>query len=319
MSLKKIFAFVSVLFFFIIFIDIKKNSSIHFIDTKINIYKKPYHFITKALYYFDMAYMSDNTKKSMQFLNMAKAFLSSFKNNYVQENITIINKILKTGKMLPQYHRIFSKNIFFLSQDIYKQNLQNIQKLKLLKEKIKSNAISLEILILFLILSTSMVAFLFTQYRQIKEFSYTDHLTNAFNRKKFYEIIEKLPKTMHSIILIDIDYFKKINDTYGHHTGDFVLKEIVSLIQKNIRKDDSVFRWGGEEFLILLKNTNLQTACNIAKKIKSLIEEHNFENLKVTASFGVKECKNTVTQQDLIEVDKALYKAKEKRNSVMSF
>lgn len=159
-----------------------------------------------------------------------------------------------------------------------------------------------------------------------------DDLTKIYNRRYINErlpvdinksILENKPL---SIIMCDIDYFKSINDKYGHAIGDRVLHDFAQLISNNIRKDmDWVGRYGGEEFLITLNNTSLENAYNAAEKIRRIVEETTFTydalNINITASFGVKE--NTNNNKDVDEliktVDSNLYKAKsEGRNKTVA-
>ena len=161
--------------------------------------------------------------------------------------------------------------------------------------------------------------------RLLKDLSQTDALSGLYNRrymnKKLEEEIMKYQRygTPFSLLLLDIDYFKKINDTFGHDKGDLVIKKISSLIQKNIRNTDICARWGGEEFLILASNSDLSGAVKLANNLKDLIENSDFEiNNKVTVSIGVSSMNKHLEEESLLKlVDNALYKAKEKgRNRV---
>lgn len=147
----------------------------------------------------------------------------------------------------------------------------------------------------------------------------TDKLTKLYNRHKFYEIagneIERAKRYKRplSLIIFDIDHFKKINDTYGHDVGDYVLQELAKLIKKHIRKQDFAFRWGGEEFIILLPETNAQGAMKLAEKLRHIIETHKFKKVgRVTISLGVTEYSSG--DKDIDEVvkraDNALYLSK---------
>ena len=152
----------------------------------------------------------------------------------------------------------------------------------------------------------------------------TDPLTGIYNRRfidgQLYvdineNAINKLPMC---IIILDIDYFKEVNDTYGHLAGDYVLKEFGKLILESIRKStDWVSRYGGEEFLIVLNNTNKEGAIVVAKKIKTLLGNTEFiyesNKINITASFGVCCLKkgDIINANDLIQyADENLYKAK---------
>lgn len=158
----------------------------------------------------------------------------------------------------------------------------------------------------------------------------TDSLTGIFNRKAIVETIHeefnkaKLRNSALSFILFDIDHFKKINDTYGHPAGDYVLKETCDLIKtKMIRPTDALGRYGGEEFALLLPATQSQIAIDVAERIRSKIEQHKYvfedKEISVTISLGVVALDSTSkTPDELISLaDKALYDAKNQgRNRV---
>jgi len=146
----------------------------------------------------------------------------------------------------------------------------------------------------------------------------TDKLTGAYNRDKFEECFTEainkayLNNTKLSIILFDIDHFKAVNDTYGHQAGDSVLKELATLITNNIKTSDTFARWGGEEFVILLPDTDLEGGYLFAQKLRKLVFDFNFTNIgKLTTSFGVGELNDNENKLTLFEkTDKALYIAK---------
>ncbi len=147
----------------------------------------------------------------------------------------------------------------------------------------------------------------------------TDALTEAYNRRKFHDELNKhidLSKRYGgelSLILFDIDNFKAVNDNYGHHAGDEVLKKISQTILKSRRKVDIFGRWGGEEFIILLPKTGLNNAIIIAERFRIQIKELQFESLdySITASFGVSQYSVKNTDNDfIIKADEALYEAK---------
>ena len=125
-----------------------------------------------------------------------------------------------------------------------------------------------------------------------------------------------------SLILLDIDFFKSVNDEYGHQVGDEVLKEVSSIIMENVREHDTSVRWGGEEFLMLLPETDLEGAKIVAEKIRNTIcnKKLTKNDLNVTASFGVAIMNNKDTEESFIaRTDEALYEAKESgRNKVVS-
>jgi diguanylate cyclase (GGDEF)-like protein len=153
----------------------------------------------------------------------------------------------------------------------------------------------------------------------------TDQLTQVSNRAKFKIILEKeiqryqRENSIFSIIFFDIDFFKKINDTYGHNEGDNVLRDLSNLVSENIRSSDTIARWGGEEFIILCIDSNLENSILIAEKLRKIIEEYDFGlPTNVTCSFGVSEYISDESQECFIKrADNGLYKAKESgRNRV---
>lgn len=160
---------------------------------------------------------------------------------------------------------------------------------------------------------------------KLMELSIKDGLTKIYNRHFFQESLllnfnraKRINKTL-SCIMFDIDDFKKVNDFYGHRAGDFVLIELVSLIKKNIRESDLFARYGGEEFVILLPDNDMESSVTIAKKIRNLVELHDFiwkdVVLKVTISLGVSstEDEGIDSKQALMEVaDRNLLMAKNK-------
>ncbi|MBM9519094.1 GGDEF domain-containing protein [Desulforhopalus vacuolatus] len=147
----------------------------------------------------------------------------------------------------------------------------------------------------------------------------TDVLTQLNNRMRLDEVMEYELKRVNrysgtfSIILMDIDYFKKVNDTYGHLAGDEALKKMADILRKNFREIDTPGRWGGEEFLIILPQLDGIKACMIAERVRAAIETTVFPDIGIiTCSFGITEYKAKDTIQKLTKrVDDALYAAKE--------
>lgn len=150
-----------------------------------------------------------------------------------------------------------------------------------------------------------------------------DPLTEVNNRRAFYELVKPLWETgvrnsqMMSVVMIDIDHFKQINDRYGHACGDDVLVSIARLLGSSVRSGDVFCRWGGEEFLLLLPETSLEQAGDIAQRFREMIEKTpldiNYETISVTASFGVAQTRLPgLTLDGLIsQADEQLYIAKE--------
>ncbi|MEJ2426956.1 MAG: diguanylate cyclase [Candidatus Thiodiazotropha sp.] len=152
----------------------------------------------------------------------------------------------------------------------------------------------------------------------LQELSSTDRLTKLYNRAKFEELFEYELKqsqryaTPLSLIMLDVDYFKEVNDVHGHHVGDLVLQEIANILAHSSRGSDAVARWGGEEFLILAPKTDLEQAAQLAEKIRITISNHCFPEVgKQTGSFGVSCYRDQDSLTSLLQrVDLALYQAK---------
>jgi diguanylate cyclase (GGDEF)-like protein len=155
----------------------------------------------------------------------------------------------------------------------------------------------------------------------------TDALTGLYNRYKFSQLYISSYTSMvqrhndMSLILMDIDYFKKVNDIYGHNAGDKTLVQVSHTLLKTLRNIDVVCRWGGEEFLILLPTADMEHAISIAQKLRKAIEELTIDIVgSITSSFGVSQVIEGEDMQDVIDrADKALYLAKGSgRNCVKS-
>jgi diguanylate cyclase (GGDEF)-like protein/PAS domain S-box-containing protein len=165
-----------------------------------------------------------------------------------------------------------------------------------------------------------------TSKKLIEKITVTDYLTQLYNKKYFDETLEKeiysakRYKYPLSLIILDIDHFKKINDTYGHAVGDSVLVEFSKLIKENSRKSDIISRIGGEEFSIVVANDPSECVYKFATKLREIIATHKFEIIgNVTSSLGVSSLSQDDTKESFFEKsDKALYKAKNTgRNQVI--
>jgi len=165
---------------------------------------------------------------------------------------------------------------------------------------------------------------------EMEQLAIKDSLTGLYNRRKMYEMIALEEARMQRngkasvLVIADIDWFKTINDEYGHDCGDEVLIAISKLMQTTLRQQDILSRWGGEEFMLLLPETNNDGAMKVIEVLRATIAAHNFEycghHLSVTMTFGMQVFDNTQPVEDIIkQADNSLYKGKEKgRNCVIS-
>jgi diguanylate cyclase (GGDEF)-like protein len=191
----------------------------------------------------------------------------------------------------------------------------------------------------------------------LKEAVMKDPLTGLMNRRYMFEVeerkirrfiesrerkihlidnrnlleIEKNNDSVYGVIMMDIDHFKRVNDLYGHDAGDVVLKGIAEIMQDSVRADDILIRWGGEEFLIVLKNIPMRKLFEVAKKIRKAIEMHPFDTQNgstvwVTASMGVVflpffslEPKLLTFENVITIADMALYYSKENGRDMATF
>ncbi len=168
------------------------------------------------------------------------------------------------------------------------------------------------------IISFTDVTDLENQRLTFKTLAYRDPLTKINNRLKLDIVLEKeidiaQKKAISlSLIMFDIDHFKDVNDTYGHDIGDSVLIELTNLIGDKLRDTDMFARWGGEEFMIVLPNSNSKLATEIAERLKDSIQIFNFTGVnRITCSFGVSELKADDSYRTFLKrVDDALYRAK---------
>lgn len=166
---------------------------------------------------------------------------------------------------------------------------------------------------------------IFLKNKELRILAVTDKLTNLDNRRQFEDNLQnELNRSERfnnnfSLTLLDIDNFKKVNDTYGHQTGDSVIQEIATLLKENIRRTDFIARYGGEEFVIICPEATIGNTRILIENLKKRVANHNFKEIpKCTASFGITISKRDDTLDTILRrADKALYEAKNKgRNRV---
>jgi len=332
--MKKLFNILLVIFFITLLgsvFMIKKYENIYIknvADSAIY-FQNPSRLLLKVNCIFDEAIMEVHRYQyHKNSLTKLKILLTSAKNllKNKQEYKKLVNIINSTllkidtnqnideNKVMRDFHKIlnkisfseYQKSILFFEK--YKKNINQFQTILYL------------IILIIVLLSFALLFILYqsTLLRKITYLSETDQLTQAYNRRKFFEEINHYGND-YSIIMFDIDHFKKINDTYGHDKGDFVLKTLIEIIRKNIRKDDMIFRWGGEEFFVLFKHMNLEEAKKMAEKLRNLVANYDFDGIKITISISVVTSKDGEKIEKIIKIlDEGLYEAKNSgRNKVI--
>ncbi len=174
----------------------------------------------------------------------------------------------------------------------------------------------------------TLESFHYTKYRlqeELKRMAITDDLTGVFNRRKLEEVMnlemDRANRTGQdlSVLMVDIDHFKAVNDTHGHQAGDDVLIEITKLSKNSLRESDYVIRYGGEEFLVCMPETSLEEAAQIAERLRRVVAEHTFDTVgHITISIGVSGYDKGESQETFIKrADQKLYDAKQSgRNRV---
>jgi len=257
-------------------------------------------------------------------------------------NLKIAGKLKQRYKIavavnneIPILLDIYEKAILSLSNKQLEQTISRWNTIKIVKEfdyQLFGIILSILLIVIALILYRYRIIANYNRQlrsvnRKLELFSMSDQLTGIGNRHAFQTIIKKefirikrYNSTL-SLIMLDIDYFKSINDSHGHDVGDRVLKKISLLLSEHIRKVDEIVRWGGEEFIIICPETDISGAIKLAEQLRENIEGSDLGLGKgeITASFGVTQYQNQETIDSLLKkADTALYKAKNNgRNKVM--
>lgn len=229
-------------------------------------------------------------------------------NNYIKYNELYINEEEKNEQILKDDYMDYSKKLY------------ETDKLKEMQTKRKINSI---ILLFIIILLIGFIVLKIKKIKKLQVSNFTDQMTNLYNRKYLDYYISKNIKTVIgkdiSVILLDIDYFKKYNDNYGHIKGDEIIKEVADSLKNSIRKKDIAVRYGGEEMVLILPDTSIEEAKEVAKRVHSNIKDKSIEHkysevddiLTVSTGIYTNTFSNNQSIYDLIDkADKALYKSK---------
>lgn len=166
--------------------------------------------------------------------------------------------------------------------------------------------------------------------KEVEQLAVTDALTGLFNRRGFEQFMEyefkqsRREESVFSVSLGDIDLFKTVNDTWGHDCGDYVIQTVAQTIRRSVREQDCLARWGGEEFILMLKGRIKDTAAvidRIRKEIESTDFRYNGETFRVTVSFGIAEMSggDEGYEKSVIQADRMLYRAKEQGRNRVEF
>lgn len=225
--------------------------------------------------------------------------------------------------------------VFILSSLLFTKSItlwlipKSVQHL-FLQEQVDSAPILWIYLIIFVLINIFAAgAALMLLIFKIKRLADHDQLTELLNRHAIFRELSRAHKlflrdsVVFSVLLIDVDFFKRINDTMGHDAGDAAIKHISTLMLSELRETDRLARYGGEEFLALLTNCNIEQAKNVAEKLRLRIEQTPFqwnnETFELTISIGVSSIKHTEdVKQLVIQADKALYQAKQSGRNLVA-
>ncbi len=250
--------------------------------------------------------------------------------SFYKENI-LKEKLVKNFLKAPYYNKellIWDYKNFLKKFEKYNNYLYNHIKCNL-NRKIVNLKLGLLTIIAAFIITLILIFLIYIEfynltYSNIEKFmknlyvkSTHDSLTGLLTKETFNyllkkNLIEKYKKGEKlSLILLDLDNFKKINDKYGHKFGDKVLKTVAQILKKNLKNDGLAFRWGGEEFVVWIKGDK-SVAFQLAEKLRKEIENTSIDGIKITASFGVGEYKGEHPLEFFEKVDKTLYRAKQK-------
>lgn len=282
--------------------DNESNGLISKVNSKIEIYSK----LNNKFLLSDTGDFNRLFKILKKEWEEIKKIIKDYRNNSNQENK---NKLYKK-----------SEEIWSISNNVVSEaQLESEVKLKYSNYFIITSLISLILIILILLYVKLYVK------DKLEILALHDPLTKAYNRNYFNDFlnnemqrIEKIGEDL-SLIMLDIDYFKKINDTYGHEKGDYVLIELVNIVKKEIRKNDVFARYGGEEFIIVMPEMDVLKGKEVAERIRKVVSNTKLDTVgTITISLGVTQHYKGDTQKTIINrVDKAMYNAKENgRNRV---
>lgn len=296
---------------------LKEDKSWYFIDKELEF------SIAKAQYYKSIGYYDSSIEEYLKALEYSKK-----EGNYYKE-VIIIEELIDIYKATDDSENFYKYTLQLIDLKEYMEGLRyedyskyiiqsTTDKKKLLDEyefKVKAYKIVFIVSIAFSII----YYLLYKRIKNIKKLSQRDGLTNIYNRRQFNKVYKKLiySNKKFSCIILDIDHFKSINDIHGHKTGDEVIIGVCNEIKKNLDSDCSFYRYGGEEFVIIIKNKEKKDVISLAEKVRIKVQDLTWnQGINVTISLGI--AFKIDSTNNIIEIaDKNLYKAKESgRNKV---
>ncbi|HHI5794714.1 tetratricopeptide repeat-containing diguanylate cyclase [Clostridioides difficile] len=289
------------------------------------------HILDKDMYYYmamgNLEYKSENYNSAID--NYKRSLEISTKRKLTQEKIKNLNKILniyeKQGNVesLNEYQKMlineYKENKSIRDSETSFYIIDKVSNESKLFEKTKKEIKYYKILFTVILIAILGSTFLYNRLKYFKAQNLHDGLTNVYNRKSFDIMYEKYREKddNFALVMIDIDNFKLINDNYGHKFGDVVIKGITNTICVMLEQDDKVFRYGGEEFSVLIRNKSGEEVVDIIDNIRVAIANKKWnDDVTVTISAGVAHISDS--KDVLEEADKNLYKAKQLgRNKVV--
>lgn len=292
-----------------------------------------------ALSYAELYIAEQNFDKAEKILNEILIKNNDRQMGFESEIYSIQMELYEKTKEFDKYAHAH-ENLFRAKQNFNFQLRKNYLKFveksfvaDQLKNQEKISHLKIKILIYTIFTIIAYIIFQIIKIIKLKKNNFIDQLTNVYNRKYLKQIFENLDKKNIKplelgVFMIDIDYFKKYNDSYGHIKGDYVIKSVANILSSSIEKEDSVIRYGGEEFLLILKNKKSLIFENIYGKIfeklemKEILHEYSSVSKYVTLSIGG--AKNIINNSsDLAKLiknaDSALYQAKEEGRNRFNF
>ncbi len=286
---------------------------VSYIDEMLDMFKKKYNLNVMFINPSGEVVLSKDSKYVKNHLNEMEA-LKNYKNIITLKDTTLLEYEKNNDDYIMQTKYIPELGVYLMVEacvDDFSYKARNVFYFNL--------AISLFFTLIFALI---IIFILKSYHKKLEKLADFDELTNIPNRRKFNEEFERLFSLYQrdgrpiSLLFLDIDNFKSINDNKGHHAGDEVLRKTSKILRKNIRKTDLLARWGGEEFIIAFIDTKINDAYNISQKIREAIAEDqelkNITSYSVTASFGLTTCNHSDTVDSVISrADNAMYEAKE--------